>query len=337
MGAWDGMNPLLASRIQALIAAGQKAGYNISPGSGFRTYGQQAKLYSDYINHVPGQAKAAPPGKSHHEFGLAMDLDYHGDQAAAAWANANAGTFGLGFPVGGENWHVELSDDDQTQGFKMGASQMGAMAGADVGQPQDPMDMIGSYMDVITGAQHDALAQVATPSVDVATPTADVSTPQPAVGADYQFAPTQVPVPQDVGHEQINVDMGASQGFEGNIPGIGYAPPGTGVERWRPVVIASMKYVGIEPTPGRVALTLKRMNQESGGNPMAVNNWDSNAQHGDPTIGLMQNIRSGFAGRARELANRGIYDGFANLVASYRYALAQYGSLEAAYGRKGGY
>jgi hypothetical protein len=338
MGAFDNMNPLLVNRIQMLINAARQAGFNISPGSGFRTRGQQTKLYNDWIHGVPGQAKAAPPGKSHHEFGLAMDLDYGGNKAAAAWANANAGKFGLAFPVGGENWHVELADDNESQGFKMGASQMGAMAGADVGQKVDPLDMVGSYMDVITGAHNDVLAEMSAPQPDVSTPMADISTPQPGVSSDFQ--PTDMTVRTEAvpGQNQAQpVSAATRAGFDGAIPGMGYAPPGTGVDRWAPVMEAALRYTGITPTPALVALGLRRMKQESGGNPMAINRTDVNAQRGDPSIGLMQNIGSAFPQRAKELANRGIYDGFANIVASIRYTLGRYGSLEAGWGRKGGY
>ena len=77
--------------------------------------------------------------------------------------------------------------------------------------------------------------------------------------------------------------------------------------------------------------------RESTGDPDAINNWDSNAQRGDPSIGLMQNIGSAFPQRAGELAGRGIRDGFANIVASIRYTMGRYGDLGKGWGRKGGY
>jgi hypothetical protein len=262
--------------------------------------------------------------------------------AADQWIGAHAAQFGLMRPVGSpggkhwEPWHVELADGADTQGFKMGASQMGAMAGADVGQKIDPLDMIGSYMDVISGAHQDALA-LGTPGLDVAAPTVDISTPEPGVSANYSFAPNEpIKAPEATGTSGSSQPM-STQDWEGAMPGVGYAPPGTGVDRWRPVMEAAMRYTGVEPTPDRVALGLRRMAQESGGNPFAVNNWDSNAKRGDPTSGLMQNIPSAFTSRAKELANRGVFDGFANIVASIRYTLARYGSLEAGWGRKGGY
>jgi len=136
---------------------------------------------------------------------------------------------------------------------------------------------------------------------------------------------------------QGTTPMAGGGEWQGDVPPPGYVPAGKGVDRWRPVLEAALRYTGVEPTPDLVALGLRRMNQESGGNPSVVNNWDSNARRGDPTTGLMQNIPSAFPGRAKELASRGITDGFANIVASIRYTLGRYGSLQAGWGRKGGY
>ncbi|EFL01583.1 conserved hypothetical protein [Streptomyces sp. SPB78] len=110
---------------------------------------------------------------------------------------------------------------------------------------------------------------------------------------------------------------------------------GSGVKRWTKVVLQALKMVG---QPASLLNTvLRRMNQESGGNPRAINNWDVNAKNGDPSRGLMQTIGSTFNAYAGSLRSRGIYDPLANIVASMRYALSRYGSLAAAYNRAGGY
>lgn len=63
---------------------------------------------------------------------------------------------------------------------------------------------------------------------------------------------------------------------------------GAGVGQWRGVVGTALRMLG---QPGSLADTvLRRMMQESGGNPRAINNWDVNAQRGDPSRGLMQVI-----------------------------------------------
>ena len=78
------------------------------------------------------------------------------------------------------------------------------------------------------------------------------------------------------------------------------------------------------------------MNQESGGNPNAVNNWDSNARAGQASRGLMQTIPGTFNAYAGKYRNRGITDPLANIYAGLNYALHRYGSLSAL-NRAGGY
>jgi SLT domain-containing protein len=79
------------------------------------------------------------------------------------------------------------------------------------------------------------------------------------------------------------------------------------------------------------------MNQESGGNPRAINLWDSNAARGTPSIGLMQTIGPTFNAYAGRFRSRGIYDPFANIYAGLNYAVQRYGSLRYAMDKPGGY
>ena len=65
---------------------------------------------------------------------------------------------------------------------------------------------------------------------------------------------------------------------------------------------------------------------ESGGNPNAVNNWDSNAAAGTPSKGLMQTIGPTF--NAYNLKGHGhILNPVDNIIAATRYAIARYGSI----------
>lgn len=116
---------------------------------------------------------------------------------------------------------------------------------------------------------------------------------------------------------------------------------GKGVERWRPVVKAALAATG---NPASYAdLTLRRLRQESGGDPNAVNNWDINAKNGTPSVGLMQVIRPTFEAFAGMFRKQGPFkygvstDPMANIFSSMRYAKSTYGSLPTAYNRPGGY
>jgi hypothetical protein len=71
---------------------------------------------------------------------------------------------------------------------------------------------------------------------------------------------------------------------------------------------------------------------ESGGNPRAINNWDSNARRGTPSQGLMQTIPSTYHAYVHpDVADRSITDPVANITAGIRYMIANYGleTLEA--------
>jgi D-alanyl-D-alanine dipeptidase len=84
--------------------------------SGYRSYEEQEALYDAYKN---GHGNlAAPPGRSNHNHGLAMDLTFASDQVRK-WVHANAARFGLAFPIASEAWHIEpagLRDGTYTPG-----------------------------------------------------------------------------------------------------------------------------------------------------------------------------------------------------------------------------
>lgn len=66
---------------------------------------------------------------------------------------------------------------------------------------------------------------------------------------------------------------------------------------------------------------------ESAGNPDAVNETDSNAVEGHPSIGLMQTIQSTFDAYALP-GHTDIYNPVDNIIAAARYAAAVYGGLD---------
>ncbi|MFD8545661.1 transglycosylase SLT domain-containing protein [Streptomyces sp. NPDC059649] len=111
--------------------------------------------------------------------------------------------------------------------------------------------------------------------------------------------------------------------------------PGHGVAQWTNVVLDALK--ALKQPASLLNVVLRRMNQESGGNPRAINNWDINAKNGTPSKGLMQVIDPTFNAYAGALRGRGIWDPLANIYASMRYAISRYGSLAGAYNRPGGY
>lgn len=105
---------------------------------------------------------------------------------------------------------------------------------------------------------------------------------------------------------------------------------GTGVDRWKGIVTRALKMTG-QFSPSNLKRTLYQMQTESGGNPKAINLWDSNAKKGTPSKGLMQVIDPTFKAHAMKGYNKNIYDPLSNIIASIRYAVSRYGSLAKAY------
>lgn len=109
---------------------------------------------------------------------------------------------------------------------------------------------------------------------------------------------------------------------------------GGNTKMWAPTVLRALSMVG-QPS-SLLGTTLRRMNQESGGNPRAINLWDSNYLAGIPSKGLMQVIDPTFAAY-KYPGYDNIWNPLDNVLASMRYALSRYGSLSSAYNRPGGY
>lgn len=109
---------------------------------------------------------------------------------------------------------------------------------------------------------------------------------------------------------------------------------GAGVEQWRPLVEQILSAKGFDKSLADTVL--RRMDQESSGNPSAINNWDVNAQQGWPTKGLMQMRDDTFLTHA-DPGFTNIWDPESNIRSSMNYAVSRYGSLPAAYNIAGGY
>lgn len=104
----------------------------------------------------------------------------------------------------------------------------------------------------------------------------------------------------------------------------------TGVQKWAGIAAQALMMTN-QYSQANLDRLLYQMQTESGGNPMAINLWDINAQRGTPSKGLMQVIDPTFKAYAMPGYNTDIFDPLSNILASIRYAVSRYGSLEKAY------
>jgi hypothetical protein len=97
-----------------------------------------------------------------------------------------------------------------------------------------------------------------------------------------------------------------------------------GVSRWAGIVGKALTMLHLpQSLAGQV---LYQMQTESGGNPNAINLWDSNAKAGHPSQGLLQVIPGTFAQYHVRGTSGNILDPLANVAAAINYAEHRYGS-----------
>ena len=80
--------------------------------------------------------------------------------------------------------------------------------------------------------------------------------------------------------------------------------------------------------PGSYEGIHRNVMRESSGNPLAINNWDSNAVAGTPSKGLLQVIDPTFAAYHVPGTSMDSYDPVANITAACNYAADKYGSID---------
>lgn len=107
MSWWDNLQDGFSQRMREFVAA---SGGRLSIISAYRSVEEQTYLWeqalADYGSEDEARRWVAPPGKSNHNHGLAVDLGYETDDAME-WAHKNAYKYGLHYPMEWEPWHIE--------------------------------------------------------------------------------------------------------------------------------------------------------------------------------------------------------------------------------------
>ncbi|MEU6425881.1 WXG100 family type VII secretion target [Microbispora sp. NPDC046973] len=163
---------------------------------------------------------------------------------------------------------------------------------------------------------------------------------------DWQRTPGYTGAPGDTAHPKYasyggtNLSgvsgSGASSGSGGfggygpsGPPPAGGGPAPTGqVKEWIDQAIAILTAQGYPAGKMNRDDIWMIIRHESGGNPHAINNWDSNAAAGTPSKGLMQTIDPTFD-RWSLPGHKDIWNPVDNIIAGVRYAVARYGSVSA--------
>ena len=105
--------------------------------------------------------------------------------------------------------------------------------------------------------------------------------------------------------------------------GTGTAASESQARRW---IAAGLRLAGVPATRENIGIVLGRARQESGLDPHAQNNWDSNAKAGTPSKGFLQTIDSTFQSY-KVKGHNNIWNPVDNTAAAVRYMMARYGRL----------
>jgi len=105
------LNKTLEIRFKAAQTAARKEGIELKIVSGYRRIERQKYLFNQAIKKYGSYKEAAkwvaPPEISHHPMGLAIDVNYPNEPAAAKWLEINGYKFGLCRTFKNEWWHFE--------------------------------------------------------------------------------------------------------------------------------------------------------------------------------------------------------------------------------------
>ncbi|MGW4773391.1 transglycosylase SLT domain-containing protein [Nocardia sp. NPDC004278] len=97
-------------------------------------------------------------------------------------------------------------------------------------------------------------------------------------------------------------------------------------KKWIEEAIKALREKGYNISDSDAAIIATIIEKESGGNPNAINLWDSNAAAGIPSKGLMQTIDPTFNAYKLD-GHDDIWNPVDNIIAGSRYAIERYGSL----------
>jgi hypothetical protein len=92
-----------------MVGEAKLSGVTVAINSGFRSYPEQKILSDGFEKHLPGFNRAAKPGASNHQNGIAFDIAVAGADGNEVydWLKKRAPEFGFVRTVSGEPWHWE--------------------------------------------------------------------------------------------------------------------------------------------------------------------------------------------------------------------------------------
>lgn len=180
--SFTGLKPDFASGVYRMVQDAHAAGIPLQITSAYRSPEKQAELYERALKKYGSPQAArkwvAPPGRSQHNFGTAVDFAVNGsllrdaDSPAAKWVKANAANYGLDVPMAWEPWQVEMAGargQKKPQAVTGGGGQDTLLGGLSISPktdtleapmqaPQKATGLLGSLFPEMTADKQDRVA-----------------------------------------------------------------------------------------------------------------------------------------------------------------------------------
>lgn len=141
--------------------------------------------------------------------------------------------------------------------------------------------------------------------------------------------------------EELQTRKNTVDGYNNRDTATNNYNPNGGVEQWHSTVVEALQRMGLPVS--LAGITKEQIGIESGGDPNAQNNSDSNAAKGDPSKGLLQVILSTFRAMRKMFpeANAGLPEDqthpLANIVAALGWTVHKYGGPDKIWPTRNGY
>lgn len=308
-------------------------------------HGSLQNVFQGWVNNAPKDQQSAWS-----TFLLGPNLAPHATPNAQKGPNSTAGLTGLGSNGGLLGiMGTALMGNQQIKGLT-------GLLGEGIGFELQPIEKAVGWSDTFQGspaalwkagndiqADNEA-AQMAssTSSSSSSTPptptSGDPSTTGPNATTHGATAASTKPTSSSTSSSSSSqTNKMAMQG--GGLPPLHTYDPDGGVQQWAATFGQVLGALGMPNT--WTSLGLAQMQTESGGNPKAINDYDSNAAAGTPSKGLMQVIDPTFAAEFPKFAGKGfpddIWDPRSNIAAGLEWTVEKYGTPEGVWGQGHGY
>jgi hypothetical protein len=185
--------------------------------------------------------------------------------------------------------------------------------------------IVGDVTGVLSGAAH-AVGSVVSGALDVGKMVAAIATGNTAAFTNAASAVIGTQAAGDLGKIMVGIPKALVTDLAKELTGAaGTSTPGkvTGtIAQWFNQAV-KLTGVGASWIPDLETIA----QHESGDNPDAINESDSNAEAGDPSRGIMQTIMTTFLQYHQPGTSMNIYDPVANISAAIRYIEARYGTV----------